>query len=281
MRIYESLPTDWKDLEVKVAQVFNQAGFHAQIEKQIETVRGSVNIDVFAENKNSTPQSVYLVECKYWTSDIPQTVIHSFRTVVNDFGANFGLIVAKNNFQSGALEAIKNTNIKLISWSVFLDLFERRWLESMIISLDSVSSPLREYTDPLDVIGFDRLDEEGRKLYTELCVSYVGVGIYSSKFLYQHDYKSHIFLKEDIDNVIRKVINEVPFSPEINCYMDYFQFLRTKSEEGISKFKELFERYIKEGGTSHNSAFTHRGLASPRSPEAFRRSIFRGHIRTT
>jgi hypothetical protein len=35
-----------------------------------------------------------LCECKYWRSAVPQAVIHGFRTVVGDIGANKGYAIA-------------------------------------------------------------------------------------------------------------------------------------------------------------------------------------------
>jgi len=60
-----------------------------------------------------------LVECKYWKRPIPQTVVHAFRTVVADSGANVGLIVSLNGFQAGADSAALLSNVHLIDWYIF------------------------------------------------------------------------------------------------------------------------------------------------------------------
>lgn len=64
-------PNSWQDLELIVAKILKQCGFDAERDKQISTVRGSVDIDVFAKDNNSTPSSEYLIECKYWNTEIP------------------------------------------------------------------------------------------------------------------------------------------------------------------------------------------------------------------
>ncbi|KIP23395.1 restriction endonuclease family protein [Bacillus thuringiensis serovar morrisoni] len=87
MEIVHEPPNSWQDLELIVTKILNQCGFDAERGKQISTVRGTVDIDVFAKDNNSTPSSEYLIECKYWKTNIPQTVIHSLRTTVNDYGA--------------------------------------------------------------------------------------------------------------------------------------------------------------------------------------------------
>ena len=43
--IFEGQPTDWRDLEAKVCQVFNECGCEATCNQTLETVRGSVNVE--------------------------------------------------------------------------------------------------------------------------------------------------------------------------------------------------------------------------------------------
>ncbi|WP_416206758.1 restriction endonuclease [Oceanobacter antarcticus] len=70
--------------------------------KKIETVRGDVELDVYAEEVIKGRKYSIAVECKNWSNNIPQHVVHSFRTVVSDLGVNAGYIVAKTGFQSEA-----------------------------------------------------------------------------------------------------------------------------------------------------------------------------------
>lgn len=242
MRIYNAQPNDWRELESKVAEVLIGSGYNAWVDKKIQTVRGRVDIDVFAEDDESIPKIVCLVECKYWTNDIPQTIVHSFRTVVNDYGANLGIIIAKEGFQSGSYEAVKNTNIKLLTWFNFLDLFETRWLDKTLDKLNEIGEPLRDFTDPLDMIEkYNHLDQQGKENYKELCVRYIEVAMYSSKFLYQFESHSKKLKKEDIDGVINKAVtsNQL-FEENILSYDDYFNTLFNKCKVGIKAFTELF-----------------------------------------
>ena len=55
-------PKDWKDLELTVAKILNECGFDAERGKQILTVRGTVDIDVFAKDNSSIPPSEYLID---------------------------------------------------------------------------------------------------------------------------------------------------------------------------------------------------------------------------
>lgn len=241
LNIVHESPNSWQDLELIVAKILKQCGFDSERGKQISTVRGTVDIDVFAKDSNSTPSSEYLIECKYWNTDIPQTVIHSFRTVVSDYGAQHGLIIAKKRFQSGAYEATKNTNIHLLSWDEFLSLFEKRWLQNRIRSIHHTAKPLHIYTDPLDVSDYlDHLSKNEISQYKKLCEEYVRYYIYSHESTFEVIASMSLSHKEQIDNVIKtaqKHFDDYSF----NSYTDFFEHIEQKCVEGIQLFEELFK----------------------------------------
>jgi restriction endonuclease Mrr len=122
--IDHQLPKDWKDLQNRAGLILKQAGFEVDVEKSVGTVRGVVEIDIFAIDKMQSPEIIYLCECKYWDVNIPQAQIHAFRTVVADYGANFGIFISKLGFQKGAYEAAEKTNIRLVDWFQFQELFK-------------------------------------------------------------------------------------------------------------------------------------------------------------
>lgn len=252
MKILNEEPGSWRELELTVARVLNGAGYKAYNSKQITTVRGNVNIDVLAEDENTIPKSTYIIECKYWVSDIPQTIIHSFRTIVNDYGAHHGLIIAKNRFQAGAYNGIKNTNIQLLNWEDFLNIFEERWLDESINNLHIIGQPLLIYTDPLDVSDYiDMLSQEEYFLYQELIRKYVRYAIHSNKLWYEYSKSYQMTKKEHIEKVINKTIKDCFENKSINCYNDYFQLLEENCLEGLAEFEKLFKKngihkYIKE-----------------------------------
>lgn len=235
MEIFSEPPNDWMQLELLVAEILNQCGFNTERGKQISTVRGIVDIDVYAEDYSSTPSSVYLIECKYWNTNIPQTVIHSFRTIVSDYGSQHGLIIARKGFQSGAYEATKNTNIHLLSWKDFLSLFEKRWLQNRIRTVSHTAKPLGIYNDPLDVSDYlDQLSKDEILHYNKLCSDYMKYYIYSHKLTYEE-----IESKEQIDNIIQiaqKEFDDISF----NNYTDFFDHIEQKCVEAIKIFEELF-----------------------------------------
>lgn len=65
MRITNEVPENWKDLQDKVCKYLNQAGYHAEVDKTIEMVRGKVEVDVFA-NSNNELLKQFMCKCKFW-----------------------------------------------------------------------------------------------------------------------------------------------------------------------------------------------------------------------
>ena len=95
-----------------------------------------------------------------WDNAIPQHVVHAFRTVVGDAGANRGVIVSAKGFQSGAVLAAERSNILLLSWMEFQDLFAEQWMRHyMLPRLRDEADPLIEYTEPLNSRVFRKADD--------------------------------------------------------------------------------------------------------------------------
>ena len=86
-KIYDRGPANWAQLQQFVSTLWSECGLNTEIEKVIETVRGKVEVDVYGEIKESFELKI-ICECKYWETPIPQTIIHAFRTVINDSGAS-------------------------------------------------------------------------------------------------------------------------------------------------------------------------------------------------
>jgi restriction system protein len=158
--INSTLPDDWRGLQDQVAQILKECGFEVETEKTIETVRGTVEIDVFAEDPSQKPSVVHLCECKHWQArGVPKSVVHTFRTVVSDFGANWGFVISSGGFQSGAYEAARHSNIRLLSWEEFQELYVDRWFQRYMVSrLLDEADPLVEYTEPYNSRIFRKAD---------------------------------------------------------------------------------------------------------------------------
>lgn len=171
MKITNTVPSNWEDLERIVCDYLNQAGYNAERSKAIKTIRGSVNVDVFATSENEILKQ-FICECKYWNTPVPKEKIHAFRTVVHDSGSMVGIFISKSGYQSGAKEAAYCSNVLLKTWDGFLELIERQWVTNQIARVQHIARPLSVYTDPFDV-PYEKLSNEERMLYkkvTESCL---------------------------------------------------------------------------------------------------------------
>jgi hypothetical protein len=155
-------PTDWRALQREVARILTEAGMHAEVERTLQTARGAVEIDVYAEEEVLGRRSILLVECKNWQSRVPQQTIHGFRTVVAEAGANVGYIVSSAGFQSGAFVAAQLTNLRLLTWDEFQREFEEQWIAKHLLpTMAERLDALLSYTEPLVPMSFMEVDEAG------------------------------------------------------------------------------------------------------------------------
>jgi restriction system protein len=144
-------PNDWKELQSGVCRIFNELGLKAEAEKEIKTPRGTVELDVFALDPGSVDNIQYVVECKNWKSSIPQSVVHSFTTVMHEVGANVGYIVSQRGLQKGAIDYIQNTNIKGVTYSDFQNHYLGVWIDRHFCpTVGNAADSLIQYTEPIN-----------------------------------------------------------------------------------------------------------------------------------
>lgn len=187
--LIEAQPTAWKELQDRVAIILNECGFEAETPKTIPTARGSVEVDVFATDNSQTPEAIFLIECKLWSTSVTKEKVHAFRSVIEDYGANFGLVVSSGGFQRGAIEAANHTNISLLNWEGFNALYRKRWITSyMAPRIAKHAGPLNEYTEPINSRILRKtlaLPEDSQVQIKELQVKYLGLAFASLVTFFQ------------------------------------------------------------------------------------------------
>jgi len=159
--IDDPLPENWQDLQTGVQRIFRNVGLLAEVEVDLETPRGSVNVDVLAIDVRSVDKVRYIVECKNWGSSIPQTVVHSFTTVMHETGANIGFIISKHGLQQGAKRYTQNTNIIGMTYLEFQQRYFEAWWNRYFCPRigDAADEPL-QYVEPIN----SKRDREYAKL---------------------------------------------------------------------------------------------------------------------
>lgn len=125
--------TSWNDLQEKVREFFEELGYQATTNHPVTLANGgTAAVDVFAVKGASPLAQKILFECKYWNSDVPRAVVQSFKMDVQEAGANFGIIVSKQGFQSGAYQGISLTTVKLYTFEELQQVFAVEWAEQVL-----------------------------------------------------------------------------------------------------------------------------------------------------
>lgn len=93
------------------------------MEKAKPHARGTSELDVYAEQRLGNHVSSLACECKHWKSSVPQAAVQTFRTVLADTGIDAGYVISTSGFQSGARDAARHTNVRLVNWSEFVGIF--------------------------------------------------------------------------------------------------------------------------------------------------------------
>ena len=224
---------------------------HVETEKVISSVRSKIEIDVYAKEEIEGRGYSILCECKYWDTNIPQHVIHSFRTVLSDIGANVGYIISKKSFQKAAYDAVKSTNIKLCSYSDFLSEFETTWLKSYFTEeVTNKLDPLFTYTEQFLPKWFPKMSKVEQDEFIKLKEKYDIFGI----TLFQYTKYSRM-----IDEEIPKLplIERLKPDPNLDKYIPeeilnittYREFLNLSLEYGqiaIKEFRYYRDKYFNE-----------------------------------
>ena len=160
-KIFDASPETWQDLEIMVAQAFDEMGYESYRKYSVRTVRGSVEVDVFAKKTTTPIPSIVLCECKYWNTAVSKNVIYSFRTVCADAGAHYGLVISKKGFQLGAEASRESTNVHLLTFEEFQKTFFREWQQGVFMMMSAMRDevlPIQRAKIGMQSYGLDRID---------------------------------------------------------------------------------------------------------------------------
>ncbi|MVZ62799.1 restriction endonuclease [Sphingobacterium humi] len=236
--IFDTEPNNWKELQNFVGQIFRECGFPTEISKVVQLVRGKKEIDVFTQDIKSEYKPHILVECKFWNKPVNQETIHSFRTIVNDFGANTGFIVSKNGFQSGSYDAVKNTNIRLVSLKELETEYYNKWKQGMVERYMTYADRLFPYWDYSGKIPKDggTIDFYTQQLIYSAYKPVCGLGPSDkAENGFQRNYPIRVPM---IDDNLRQIGSEI-----INSDRQFFDFVERNKDKALKHFKILYREW--------------------------------------
>ena len=240
MQIFDEEPTDWKDLQDKVACVLELCGFNVETPKKIQTGRETIEVDVYAKNAEMT----IICECKYWESRVPQSVALSFRTLVIDIGANKGIIIAKTGFQSGAYQSVKSTNIELMTWLEFENYYKEKILKIHIDWMWSLAIDfINHWNDPwIQNTLYNRLNdgEKEESKYINSKIKLIVKDIVSLRNSTYNEDEDELN-KMDINKIDDTIVGfETKYRIQVASYLDFFEKISGIFRNLINNLEEIY-----------------------------------------
>jgi Restriction endonuclease len=113
---------NWREYQEAVARFFRERGCAATVEAQVPGARATHIVDVFVSFHQHGVDVRWVIECKLWKGRVEKADVLVLKGVVEDVGADRGIIFCETEFQSGARDAVRHSNILLVS---SLDEFKR------------------------------------------------------------------------------------------------------------------------------------------------------------
>ena len=121
----------WERYQHRTADLLRELAFTAQVNDPLPTPNGVVHrVDVSARIVLAGVNVLWIVECKLWNRAIPKEKVSALKDIVNDLGADRGLLMSEKGFQSGAVHLAAAKNITLSS----LDELRTNTAEQLIAS---------------------------------------------------------------------------------------------------------------------------------------------------
>jgi hypothetical protein len=105
----------WKEYQEAAAAFYRSLGLDAQTDERLEGARGHHDVDVAVRGYRAGVQFLWIVECKHWNRPVPKETVATLSAIIQDVGADRGIILSKSGFRSGAPPLATKSNITLSS----------------------------------------------------------------------------------------------------------------------------------------------------------------------
>jgi len=105
----------WQKYQEEAASYFRSLGLGASVDATIHGVRTTHDIDVLVKSNHVGFEITWIVECKNWKTAVSKLHVLALREIVADLGADRGILLSEEGFQSGAREAANLTNVQVTS----------------------------------------------------------------------------------------------------------------------------------------------------------------------
>lgn len=248
-------PESWQDLQSGVCRILRNIGLQANTEVPLQTPRGQTTVDVYAIDLNSVDRIQYIVECKNWSSAVPQTVVHAFSTVMQETGGNLGFIISKHGLQAGARRYTNNTNITGMTYSEFQKKYFKVWWHRYFCPrVGDAADRVLQYTEDFNPVrdsAYQELSEESKIVFDELRRRYTvhtwTLSMFNFKSLSRRlDAGTLLNTPESLDDFKCRVLREITPGIEWHCvtFRELLELILSFLADLESQFNNLFGGYI-------------------------------------
>lgn len=104
---------NWRRYQEETAEFFRGIGCEADVEAKVQGARAEHKIDVWVRFNKFGLETKWVVECKCWNSNVTKEKVLVLRSIVEDVGADRGILISMSGYQSGAVQAAKKANVTL------------------------------------------------------------------------------------------------------------------------------------------------------------------------
>lgn len=125
----------WRSYQEEAARFFRELGCIVETDASIQGARARHAIDVWVRFARFGIQQAWVIECKLWERRIPKEKVLTIKSIVEDLGADRGILIAESGHQPGALAAASSTNITL---TTLRDLRESAKVDLLSLGLSAI-----------------------------------------------------------------------------------------------------------------------------------------------
>jgi hypothetical protein len=138
----------WREYQEQTADFFHWLGYQATPDQKLTGARGEHRIDVAVRFSKHEFSCLWIVECKLWARNVPKEKVLTFQSIVEDVGADKGIMLSEKGFQSGCFTCASSTNILLSSLSELRKTHQedlhRAFVDSLLIKVKRATSKARK-----------------------------------------------------------------------------------------------------------------------------------------
>ncbi len=105
----------WRDYQDEAAAFFRDLGLDATPDETITGARSPHRVHVAVRTKRLGISQLWIVECKLWRRRVSKLHVEALSNIVQDVGADRGIMLSESGFQAGAILVAGHANITLTS----------------------------------------------------------------------------------------------------------------------------------------------------------------------